>query len=409
LSPDLHELLAAARGGHLPDDAEARRLVEADDLDALMETARAIRDAACGDVVTFSKKVFIPLTHLCRDSCGYCTFAKPPRRGEAAYLTPEQVLAIARAGQAAGCGEALFTLGDKPELKWRNAAEELERLGHPSTLHYLAAMAKLVLEETGLLPHLNPGLMTAADLAMLRPVSVSMGIMLETVAERLSERGGPHHGAPDKLPAARLATIAAAGEARVPFTSGILIGIGETRAERIDALLALRDLHRAHGHLQEVIIQNFRAKPDTRMVNAPEPDEDDLLWTIAVARIIFGGTLTVQAPPNLQEPGYGRLIDAGIDDWGGVSPVTPDYVNPERPWPHLDALAAETAKHGKVLTERMAVHRAYAQNVERWIDPALRSRVLAMSDAEGLRRVEAWRPGIKAPLPEADLAILAAP
>jgi FO synthase len=408
LSPDLHDLFPAARAGDLPDDAAARQLAEVTDLDALMDAARAIRDAAFGDVVTFSKKVFIPLTHLCRDACGYCTFAKPPRRGEAAYLSPEQVLAIARAGQAAGCAEALFTLGDKPELKWRNAAEELARLGHPTTLHYLAAMAKLA-AETGLLPHLNPGLMTATDLTMLRPVAASMGIMLETVAERLSERGGPHFGAPDKLPAARLATIAAAGEAKVPFTSGILIGIGETRLERIEALLALRDLHRRYGHLQEVIIQNFRAKPDTRMANAPEPDTDDLLWTIAVARIVFGGTLTVQAPPNLQEPGYGRLIDAGIDDWGGVSPVTPDHVNPERPWPHLEALAAETAKHGKVLTERLAVHRAYALDSERWIDPALRPRVLAMSDAEGLRRVEAWRPGIKAPLPETDLALLAAP
>ena len=303
------------------------------DLASLMREAAAVRDAAFGDRITFSKKVFIPLTHLCRDTCGYCTFVHPPRRGEAAYLTPEQVLEIARAGQAAGCAEALFTLGDKPELKWKPAAEALAAMGYATTLDYLAAMGALVFKETGLLPHFNPGLMDAADLAKLRKSSVSMGIMLESTAERLGERGGAHYGAPDKVPALRLATLEAAGKAKVPFTSGILIGIGETREERIEALMALRDLHRAHGHLQEVIIQNFKAKPDTRMADAPEPSFDELLWTIAVARLIFGDTLSVQAPPNLQEPGYGRLIEAGIDDWGGVSPVTPDHVNPERPWP----------------------------------------------------------------------------
>ena len=383
-------------------------LAEAADLPALMKKAAALRDAAFGDRVTFSKKVFIPLTHLCRDNCGYCTFVHPPRRGEAAYLTPEQVLDIARAGQAAGCAEALFTLGDKPELKWKPAAEALAAMGHATTLDYLAEMAGRVFKETGLLPHLNPGLMTAADLAKLRRVSVSMGIMLETTAARLGERGGPHFGAPDKEPAARLATLEAAGKAKVPFTSGILIGIGETRAERIEALLALRDLHRAHGHLQEVIIQNFRAKPDTRMADAPEPSFEELLWTVAVARLIFGDTLSVQAPPNLQEPGYGRLIEAGIDDWGGVSPVTPDHVNPERPWPALEALAAESARHGKVLTERLAVYPRYMHD-KAWIDPALRPRVLSMSEASGLRRDNDWRPGLVLAMPKDDVATLAQP
>ena len=378
------------------------------DLADLMREAATIRDTAFGNRITFSKKVFIPLTHLCRDTCGYCTFVHPPKRGEAAYLSPEQVLEIARAGQAAGCAEALFTLGDKPELKWKPAAEALAALGYDTTLDYLAAMGALVFKETGLLPHFNPGLMDATDLARLRKSSVSMGIMLETAAERLGERGGPHFGAPDKVPALRLATLAAAGQAKVPFTSGILIGIGETREERIEALLSLRDLHRAHGHLQEVIIQNFRAKPDTRMANAPEPSFDELLWTIAAARLVFGDTLSVQAPPNLQEPGYGRLIDAGIDDWGGVSPVTPDHVNPERPWPQLDALAAESARYGKVLTERLAVYPRYIDN-KNWIDPALRPRVLIMSNASGLRRDNEWRPGLVMAMPAEDVATLAVP
>ncbi len=378
------------------------------DLASLMREAAQIRDAAFGNTVTFSKKVFIPLTHLCRDNCGYCTFVHPPKKGEQAYLTPEQVLEIARAGQKAGCAEALFTLGDKPELKWKPAADALAAMGYKTTLDYLAAMGALVFKETGLLPHFNPGLMEAADLARLRKSSVSMGIMLETAAERLGERGGPHFGAPDKVPALRLATLKAAGEAKVPFTSGILIGIGETREERIEALEALRDLHRTHGHLQEVIIQNFRAKPDTRMKDAPEPSFDELLWTVAVARLIFGDTLSMQAPPNLQEPGYGRLIEAGIDDWGGVSPVTPDHVNPERPWPQLDALAAESARYGKVLTERLAVYPRYVFD-KKWIDKDLRPAVLAMSNASGLRRDNDWRPGLIMAMPKDDVATLATP
>ena len=339
------------------------------------------------------QKVFIPLTRLCRDSCHYCTFAQPPRRGESAYLSPDEVLAIARAGAAAGCREALFTLGDKPELRYRAARDALQRLGHDSTLSYLEAMAALVLRETGLLPHLNPGVMSAAEIARLRAVSVSQGLMLESAAERLSRRGGPHFGSPDKAPAARLATIAAAGEAAVPFTSGILIGIGETRQERIEALLALRDLHERHGHIQEIIIQNFRAKPGTRMAAAPEPSLEDHLWTIAVARILFGPAINIQAPPNLAAGSLTRMIEAGINDWGGVSPVTPDHVNPERPWPALDALARDTAAAGKVLVERLAIYPGYVRQPERWLAPALHAAVLRASDSEGCARADPWMPG----------------
>ena len=381
----------------LEDDGMA--LAACDDLDALLERAAALRDRGHGARISYSRKVFIPLTQLCRDSCHYCTFAHPPRRGEAAYLTPDEVLAIARAGAAAGCNEALFTLGDKPELRYRAAREELAGLGHDSTISYLAAMAALVLRETGLLPHLNPGVMTAGEISLLRTVSVSQGIMLETASERLSRRGGPHFGSPDKQPAVRLATIRAAGEASVPFTSGILIGIGETRAERVEALLALRDLHRRYGHLQEIIIQNFRAKPATRMANAPEPALAEHLWTIAVARILFGPEMNIQAPPNLRAGSLQRLIAAGINDWGGVSPVTPDHVNPGHPWPQLDALARATAAAGKTLVQRLAVYPAYAQNKTRWIDGKLHTAVLRASDAEGLARAEAWTPGADVALP----------
>jgi FO synthase len=379
-------------GADRVDDAAALTLAEYDDLPALMQTAAALRDQGHGATISYSRKVFIPLTQLCRDSCHYCTFAHPPRRGEAAYLLPDEVLAIARAGSAAGCKEALFTLGDKPELRYRAARDALAGLGHADTLSYLAAMAQLVITETGLLPHLNPGVMAIDDIARLRAVSVSQGLMLETSAERLARRGGPHFGSPDKLPAVRLATIAAAGEAVVPFTSGILIGIGETRRERVEALLALRDLHHRHGHLQEIIIQNFRAKPGTRMARHDEPTLDEHLWTIAVARILFGADMNIQAPPNLQDPDtLVRLVAAGINDWGGVSPVTPDHVNPERPWPALEALARATADAGKTLVERLAIYPSHMG--ERWIATELRSRALRMSDAHGLARSEDWTPG----------------
>jgi FO synthase len=386
------EVLAQAARGRLPAEA-ALALADCADRQPLLAVAAALRDQGHGGLVSYSRKVFIPLTQLCRDVCHYCTFAQPPRPGEPVYLEPQAVLAIARAGAAAGCHEALFTLGDKPELRYRAAREALARLGHATTLSYLAAMAELVLRETGLLPHLNPGVMTRAEIEALRRVSASQGIMLETTAARLGERGGPHFGSPDKDPAARLATIRAAGEAAVPFTSGILIGIGETRAERIAALLALRDLHDRYGHLQEIIIQNFRAKPGTRMAAAPEPDLGDHLWTIAVARLIFGPDMNIQAPPNLQPDALAEMVTAGINDWGGVSPVTRDHVNPEAPWPAVERLAAETAAAGKLLLPRLAVYPAYALAAREWLDPALRTPVLRVMDAEGFARPDHWIAG----------------
>ena len=379
--------------------AEALALADNSDLKSLMRVGAALRDKAHGGLVSYSRKVFIPLTQLCRDVCHYCTFAHPPRPGEPAYLGADQVLEIARAGARAGCREALFTLGDKPELRYGAAREALGRLGHETTLSYLTEMAELVLRETGLLPHLNPGIMTRADIDRLRQISVSQGIMLESSAERLRRRGGPHFGSPDKDPALRLETIRAAGEAAVPFTTGILIGIGETRRERIEALLALRDLHDRSGHLQEIIIQNFRAKPGTRMAQVPEPDLEDHLWTIAVARLVFGPEMNIQAPPNLNPGALAEMIAAGINDWGGVSPVTPDHVNPERPWPALDRLAEQTAAAGKLLVERLAIYPAYARDVEHWVDPALRTAVLRAIDGDGLARTDDWVPGAGAEPP----------
>ncbi len=390
--------------GRRPGEAEALALAGVNDTAKLCQAAAQLRDLGHGGLISYSRKVFIPLTHLCRDVCHYCTFAQPPRKGEAAYLTPEQVLEIARAGERAGCKEALFTLGDKPELRYGAARAALERMGYATTLDYLEAVARLVLSETSLLPHLNPGLMEAEDFARLRKVSASMGIMLESASARLLAKGMAHHGSPDKEPRLRLECIAQAGAAQVPFTSGILIGIGETRAERIEALLALRHLHDAYGHIQEVIIQNFRAKPDTRMAAAKEPDLDDLLWTIAVARLIFGSEMSLQAPPNLSPGVLAQLIGAGINDWGGVSPVTPDFVNPEAPWPQLDHLARETARAGKHLLERLTIYPAFALRPERWLDQALHTKVLQAQDSEGFARADNWSPGMEAAPPEADTA-----
>jgi len=394
-----HILESILRGNEVL-DAQARELAEVSDLASLLETASRLRDQVHHNRISYSRKVFIPLTQLCRDVCHYCTFAHPPVRGQRAYLTRDEVLAIARAGAEAGCKEALFTLGDKPERRYKIARQELAELGHETTLSYLAEMAELVLRETGLLPHANPGVMTREEIAMLRRVSVSQGIMLESVSERLCERGGPHYGSPDKRPAVRLATIRLAGELQVPFTSGILIGIGETRLERIDALLALRETHRSYGHIQEIIIQNFRAKANTRMADAPEPDLDDLLWTIAVARIIFGASMNIQAPPNLSPNSYQQLISAGLNDWGGVSPVTPDHVNPEARWPHLDELEQRTANAGKILLERLAVYPEYTFNVQRWQDQELAPHVLHACDSDGYARIEAWSPGAQVPIPD---------
>ena len=381
----MQQLLADAETRTL-EDAEILALSAAQDTAALVQLAGSLRDAGHQNVVSYSRKVFIPLTHLCRDVCHYCTFAQVPRKLKAPYLTPDEVLKIAEDGAQAGCKEALFTLGDKPELRYKAAREGLKELKQESTLSYLRDMAELVLDETGLFPHLNPGLMAADELAELRKVSISMGIMLESASDRLLEKGMPHHGSPDKVPARRLETMRLAGEARVPFTSGILIGIGETRRERIESLLAIRDANKPHGHIQEIIIQNFRAKPETLMVNAPEPDLNEMLWTLALARIIFGADMNIQAPPNLSPGGLEQLVSAGINDWGGVSPVTPDFVNPEAPWPHLANLANETANAGKHLTERLALYPAYARQASKWVDPQIEPLLLQAIDGGGFAR-----------------------
>jgi FO synthase len=365
----------------------------------LAEEACRLREAGHGRLVTYSPKVFVPLTKLCRDVCHYCTFARPPRRGERAYMTEAEVLEVARAGAAAGCHEALFTLGDKPELRYRAARKELRTRGCETTLEYLARASRLVLEETGLLPHLNPGVMTDDELRALREVSVSQGLMVESVSERLCERGGPHFGSPDKVPARRLETIEAAGRARVPFTSGILIGIGETRAERIDALLAIRGLGERYGHVQEVIVQNFRAKVGTRMASAREPSMEELLWTCAAARIVLGPDWSIQAPPNLSYDDFPRLLEAGIDDWGGISPVTLDHVNPEAPWPGLERLRDATRAAGLELGPRLAVYPRYVADLNRWMDARVVPYVLRHTDADGLAREDSWAAGAPNPPP----------
>jgi FO synthase len=372
---------------------DALALADDGDTPALMKRAAHLRDEGHGNVVTYSRKVFIPLTHVCRDSCHYCTFARSPRTGEQIYMHPEDVLAMARKGEAAGCTEALFTLGDKPELRYARARAALNELGFASTLEYLRAMAALVLKHTNLLPHLNPGVMSSADLAMLRPVSASMGLMLECVSPRLAERGGPHFGSPDKIPAARLGTIRAAGELSIPLTSGLLIGIGETRFERVESLLALRELHQAFGHLQEIIIQPVRAKPGTRMADHPNAPADDLLWTISAARLILGPEASIQTPPNLAPDLIDKAIAAGINDWGGISPVTADFVNPEAPWPEIEALAERMRQCGRVLVARLPIYPAYARDFSRWTDPAMRPAILRASDSEQFARDSSWHSG----------------
>jgi FO synthase len=392
-------LLTRGGAGSRLDGAEALELLESAHARDLASPAEALTLDGFGGTVTYSRKVFIPLTQLCRDVCHYCTFAQAPRRLAAPYLTTDQVREIVRAGMQAGCKEALFTLGDKPELRYSSARRALQGLGAASTLEYLERIARLVLDESQLLPHLNPGVMDKADLERLRPVSASMGLMLESASERLCGRGGPHHGSPDKAPAARLATLRAAGELGIAMTTGLLIGIGETRRERIESLLALRDIHDEHGNLQELIIQNFRAKPGTKMARAPEPDLEEQLWTISAARLIFGPHMSIQAPPNLQPDALHELLRAGVNDWGGVSPVTPDHVNPEAPWPHLEHLAKSTAAVGRHLSERLALGPAFAQACDRWVAPAMATRVRRMSDARGLARTDSWYCGSGSALP----------
>ena len=375
---------------------------------ALMAEAAALRDAAHGARITFSPKVFIPLTMLCRDKCGYCTFAKPPAHLVSPYLELDEVLAIARRGTALGCHEALFTLGEAPEARYPDAAEWLAARGYSSTVDYLVAACAAVLTETGLLPHANAGALTRAELERLRAVSPSQGMMIETLAARLGEPGGPHAGAPDKTPERRLATLEAAGEARVPFTTGILVGIGETRTERLEALVAIRDAHARHGHVQEVIVQNFLPKPGTSMWRSPACDPDEFLWTIAAARVVLGAEMHLQAPPNLSDAAdLAALVDAGIDDWGGVSPVTPDHVNPERPWPDLDVLRRATEAAGKTLAPRLTVYPEYVHDGDHWLHDDVRFAVRCASDLEGLARDDDWASGgdtappalLPAPLP----------
>jgi FO synthase len=370
------------------------RLVAATAAELMPEAAR-LRDAGHGPTVSCSRKVFIPLTRLCRDVCAYCTFARAPRAVDAAYLPPEEVLAIARAGRKAGCHEALFTLGDQPELRYGEAREALAALGCASTIDYLARMCELVRGESGLLAHVNPGVLSREDIARLRRVSASQGLMLESTAERLCARGGPHFGSPDKRPAVRLETLRLAGELAVPFTTGILIGIGETRGERLDALEEIRRLHEAYGHIQEVIIQNFRAKPGTRMAGSPHASHEDLLWTIAAARLVLGPDMNIQAPPNLSRD-CGQLIDAGINDWGGISPVTPDHVNPEAPWPALEALSQATAARGKILVERLPSYPSYVLDAHRWHEPPIATAIVRAADGGGYARGDGWSPGLTA-------------
>jgi FO synthase len=365
-------------------------------LDELMAAARDVRDAATGTRVTWSPKVFVPLTMLCRDKCGYCTFAQPPARLSAPYLSPDEVLAIARAGAGAGCHEALFTLGERPEARYPAAREWLDANGYGSTVDYLVAMCRLVLDETGLLPHANAGALFADELAALRPVSPSQGMMVESLHAELDA----HRGSPDKTPARRLATLEAAGELAIPFTTGILCGIGESRADRIEALEAIAASHRRHGHVQEVIVQNFLPKAGTAMHATPACPDDEYLWSIAVARLILPADVPVQAPPNLSAD-FGALLDAGVADWGGVSPVTIDHVNPERPWPDLDRLREVTESRGFTLAPRLTVHPRYVLDRARWIDAGLHFPVLDRADAEGLGREpgEAWYSGADADPP----------
>ncbi|MBZ4323529.1 bifunctional FO biosynthesis protein CofGH [Streptomyces huiliensis] len=398
----MRRALKRARDGVALDVTEATVLLQArgDDLEDLCASAARVRDAgleAAGrpGVITYSKSVFIPLTRLCRDRCHYCTFATVPgklrRAGEGMFMSPDEVLAVARRGAAMGCKEALITLGDKPEDRWPEAREWLDAHGYDDTLAYVRAISIRILEETGLLPHLNPGVMSWTDFQRLKPVSPSMGLMLETTAERLwSEPGGPHHGSPDKEPAVRLRHLEDAGRSSVPLTSGLLLGIGETAEERAESLFALRRVSRAYHGIQELILQNFRAKPDTAMRGMPDAELDDLVATVAVARHIMGPSACLQAPPNLVDEEFGRLIRAGVDDWGGVSPLTPDHVNPERPWPQIEELAARSAAEGFELKERLAVYPEFIQRGEPWLDPRILPHVRALADPEtGLAREDA--------------------
>jgi len=361
------------------------------ELDELCAAAATLRDELKGRIVTYSRKVFLPLTNLCRDTCGYCTFVRQPDDPKAHTMLLEEVLGVARAGERLGCKEALFSLGDKPELKYPAFRRWLAGQGHRSTLQYLAASCDLVLRETSLLPHINAGLLTRPDVAALREVSISMGLMLESASDRLLLPGEAHHRCPDKLPRLRLATLEEAGRQRVACTTGILIGIGETLEERVDALLAIRELHERHGQIQEVIVQNFRAKPDTAMGERADASLADMRRTIAVARLVLR-EMNIQAPPNLMPNEYGLYLDAGINDWGGVSPLTADFINPERPWPQIDELRSNCAAAGFELRERLALYPEYIRERQEFLPAAFGDRVAALTDEDGLVHREAETP-----------------
>ncbi|MDP6918587.1 MAG: 5-amino-6-(D-ribitylamino)uracil--L-tyrosine 4-hydroxyphenyl transferase CofH [Arenicellales bacterium] len=376
-----------------PDPREARALHPNISDESLVQLAAALRDRGHGDLVTYSPKVFIPLTVLCRDVCHYCTFARQPRGHGQAYLSDSQILEIAGSGDQHGCHEALFTLGDKPELRYRAARDGLRRMGFGSTAEYLVHAAGLVFDQTGLLPHINAGILSFDEMSALREVSASQGIMLESASERLTERGGPHYGSPDKQPGVRLANIELAGRLKIPFSTGILIGIGETRRERIDSLLAIRELNDSYGHIQELILQPFRPKPGTLMAAHPPASGDELAWTIAVARILFGPEMSIQTPPNLSPGAETQLIAAGVNDWGGISPVTIDHINPEAPWPQIKLLSEKTARAGKILAARLPVYPRFIKEAKAWISPRISDRVRLQSDASGLARADRWYPG----------------
>ena len=384
--PPLEEVIAKAMAGTALSDDDAFSLLAAgtDATPDICAAASSMRDLAKGKTITFSPKVFIPLTHLCRDFCGYCTFRKDPKQaGKDLFMTPEQVLAVAKAGADLGCTEALFTLGERPEQRYPEAREWLEHRGFRTTLEYLAHVCQLVMEETTMLPHANPGTMARREIAALQPFNPSMGLMLESTSEALYAAGGPHEFAPSKRPRVRLRTLELAGQLRVPFTTGILIGIGESRKDRIESLIAIARIHTEFGHVQEVIIQNFRAKPDTAMEEFPDAERDEFLWTVAVARLILGPDANVQVPPNLSANDYQIYLDAGINDWGGVSPLTIDFVNPEAPWPALTELRNRTEAAGFQLRPRLPVYPEYFLGTKEFLPDALHQKVNEMADAEG--------------------------
>jgi 7,8-didemethyl-8-hydroxy-5-deazariboflavin synthase CofG subunit len=381
----IERALVQAEAGERMAREDALLLMERAETGALLEAASSLRNRVKGRTISYSRKVFIPLTTFCRDRCGYCTFRRDPGEPGGRYMTPDEVLAVAERARRAGCKEALFSLGDQPERVFPEAREFLRERGFERTLEYLASVSQLTLETSGLLPHANPGVMSATDLSALKTSNASMGLMLENVIPRLMRRGEAHEDAPDKVPSLRLRTIEDAGRQRIAFTTGILIGIGETLEERVDSLFAIRDLHARYGHIQEVIVQNFRAKPATPMALHPEPDMDGMLRTVAVARLILGGEMNLQAPPNLIAPDYTRLLDAGINDWGGISPITPDFINPEAAWPHIETLGERTADAGFVLRERLSIYPEFTER-EGFVHENVRPHLQKLKGADGYAR-----------------------